>query len=71
MNNLKNRTAFVKLYHQPGAKIGDENANINCFGENLNFNQLGNGFWNLIKESEKLIVLIPSLLMILQVKLLD
>ena len=36
---------FIKIYHQSGANVDAENAQIKfCFGENHNFIQVGNGY---------------------------
>ena len=36
---------FIKIYHQSGANVDNENPNIIfCFGENRNFIQVGNGY---------------------------
>ena len=36
---------FIKIYHQSGADVNNENSNIKVyFGENHNFNLVGNGY---------------------------
>ena len=42
---------FIKIYHQQGAEVNDENQNIKFyFGENLNYIQKGNAYLEIDKE---------------------
>ena len=47
---------FIKLYHQHGAEVDDENQNINFFfGENLNYVHIGNVYLeidNLVRRAD-------------------
>ena len=39
------KTDFIKMYHQHGAEVNNENQNIKFyFGENLNYIQIGNAY---------------------------
>ena len=35
---------FIKTYHQHGAQIDDDKKSNFCFGENLNYTQIENGY---------------------------
>ena len=42
---------FIKIYHQHGAEVNNENQNIKFyFGENLNYIQLGNAYLEIDME---------------------
>ena len=50
---------FIKIYHQHGAEVNNENQNIKFyFGENLNYIQIGNSYLEIDIELEKLTELI-------------
>ena len=39
------KRVFIKIYHQHGAEVNNENRNIDFFlGENLNYIQIGNSY---------------------------
>ena len=45
---------FIKIYHQHGAEVNNENQNINFyFGENLNYIQIGNAYLEIDIEVRK------------------